>query len=58
MHLGISQNNTINSFVGRLEEIWSNDLPSRSGLLLHELFSASFMMVSTQTARAQHVVFI
>jgi hypothetical protein len=65
MHLGISQNRTINSFVDRLQGIRTLKIsegmtfrPSRSGLFLREPLLLSFMMAMTQTACVLHFVFI
>jgi hypothetical protein len=65
MHLGICQNKTVNSFVGRLQGVRTLKIseamtfrPSRSGLLLHEAPSASFMIVRTRSGCALHFVFV
>jgi hypothetical protein len=63
MHLEISQNKTVNSFIGRLQGIRTLNIseamtfPPAVDVSCMNFYSASFMMARTQTACVLHCVF-
>jgi hypothetical protein len=62
-HLGIGQNKTVNSFVGRFQEIRTLKIseaptfPPATGFSCPNLYSVNFMKVRTPTVRVLHFVF-